>query len=405
MSVTQLTRTALAFAAILATFAPPASQAGPDEVTIGVLTDISGPYGSIAGTGSIIAAQMAVEDFGGKVLGKPIKVVSADHLNKPDIGASIARKWFDVDGVNAIFDLTNSAVSLAVVEIARERGKVVAFSGPSTADLTGKACTETTTHWAYDTYSLVNGSVKLLLKQGVKSWFFLALDATGGRAIEAIGTRAINEGGGSVIGKVHHPLNTPDFSSFLLQAQQSGAKAIALANAGADTVNSIKQAGEFGLPDSGIKLVGLIFLINDVHAVGLKTAHNAILSETFYWDLSDETRAWNKRFMSRHNAPANMIQAGVYNSVTHYLKAMQKAGTDDGKTVSKVMRELPVNDAFMKDVKIRADGRVMRDVYIFRVKAPSESKAPWDYYETTGRIPAEDAFRPAAESDCPLMKK
>jgi branched-chain amino acid transport system substrate-binding protein len=370
-----------------------------------VLTDISGPYGSIAGNGSIIAAQMAVEDYGGKVLGKPIKVISADHLNKPDVGSSIARKWFDAEGVDAIFDLTNSAVSLAVVELARERGKVVAFSGPSTADLTGKACTETTTHWAYDTYSLVNGSVKLLLKQGIKSWFFLALDATGGRAIEAIGTRAIKEGGGTVAGNVHHPLNTSDFSSFLLQAQQSGAKAIALANAGADTVNSIKQAGEFGLPDKGIKLVGLIFLINDVHAVGLKTAHDAVLSETFYWDLNDDTRAWNKRFMSRHGAPANMIQAGVYSSVIHYLRSLEKAGSDEGRAVSKVMRALPVNDALMKDIKIRADGRVMRDVYIFRVKSPTESKAPWDYYESIGRISAEDAFRPAAESDCPLMKK
>jgi branched-chain amino acid transport system substrate-binding protein len=405
MYLTRLARTALACVAMAAIFSPAVSQAGPDEVTIGVLTDISGPYGSIAGNGSIVAAQMAVEDFGGKVLGKPIKVISADHLNKPDIGASIARKWFDADGVNAIFDLTNSAVSLAVVELARERGRVVAFSGPSTADLTGKACTATTTHWAYDTYSLVNGSVKVLLQQGVKSWFFLALDATGGRAIEAIGTRAIKEGGGTVVGNVHHPLNTPDFSSFLLQAQQSGAQAIALANAGADTVNSIKQAGEFGLPDKGIKLVGLIFLINDVHAVGLKTAHGAILSETFYWDLNDDTRAWNKRFMSRHGTPANMIQAGVYSSVMHYLKSMQKAETDDGKAVSKVMRELPINDALMKDIRIRADGRVMRDVYIFRVKSLSESKAPWDYYETIGRISAEDAFRPAAESDCPLMKK
>lgn len=405
MYLTRLAITALACVSMVMTLFPVTSQAGPDEITIGVLTDISGPYGSIAGNGSIIAAQMAVEDFGGKVLGKPIKVISADHLNKPDVGASIARKWFDADGVSAIFDLTNSAVSLAVVELARERGRVVAFSGPSTADLTGKACTETTTHWAYDTYSLVNGSVKLLLQQGIKTWFFLALDATGGRAIEAIGARAIKEGGGTVVGNVHHPLNTPDFSSFLLQAQQSGAKAIALANAGADTVNSIKQAGEFGLPDSGIKLVGLIFLINDVHAVGLKTAHNAILSETFYWDLNDETRAWNKRFMSRHNAPANMIQAGVYNSVTHYLKSMQKAATDDGRTVSKMMRELPVNDALIKDVRIRADGRVMRDVYIFRVKSPAESKAPWDYYEPIGRISAEDAFRSAAESDCPLMKK
>ncbi|MBX9588027.1 MAG: ABC transporter substrate-binding protein [Hyphomonadaceae bacterium] len=369
------------------------------------MTDIAGPYSSITGKGSVIAAQMAVDEFGGKVLGRPIKVVSADHQNKADIGAGIARKWFDVEGVDAIFDVPNSAVALAVVGIAKERGRVVAFSGPSTAELTGKACSETTTQWAYDTYSLVNGSVKSLIKQGDKTWFFLALDATGGRAIETIGTRGIKEAGGQVLGTVYHPLNTPDFSAFLLQAQRSGAKAIALANAGADTVTAIKQAGEFALPESGTKIVGLIFLINDVHALGLQVARGAVLSEIYYWDLDDTTRAWNKRFMALHGSPANMLQASVYSSVLHYLKAVQKAGTDEGKAVGAAMRAMRVNDGLIKDAEIRADGRVMRDVFIFQVKTPAESKGPWDYYRVIGRVSASEAFRPIGESDCPLVKK
>lgn len=400
-----LTYALIVCAQIAAWSLPGSCMASQDTITLGVLTDLSGPYASITGPGSVAAAQMAIDDFGGKVLGKPIKLISADHLNKPDVGSTIARKWFDVEGVDAIFDLTNSAVALAVLEVARQRSRVVAFSGPSTAELTGKSCSETSTHWSYDTYSQVNGTVRHLLNKGTKKWFFLTLDGAGGRALEALGVRVITEAGGTVTGTVRHPLNTADFSSFLLQAQQSGAEAIAFTSAGADTINEIKQAGEFGLTDSGIKLVPLILLINDVDALGLSTAKGAILSETSYWDLNDDTRAWSKRFVDRSKAPASMIQAAVYSSVLHYLKAMQKAGTEDGKLVSKAMRELPVNDAMMKDVQIRADGRVMRDVYVFRVKSPLESRGRWDYYEVIGQIPGHDAFRPAAETDCPLLKK
>lgn len=381
------------------------SAAGENAITIGVLTDISGTYATITGKGSVVAAQMAIDEFGGKVLGRPIKLVVADHQNKADIGAGIARKWFDAEGVDAIFDVPNSAVALAVVSIAKERGRVVAISGAASADLTGKECTETTSHWAYDTYSIVNGSVKSLLQQGVKDWYFLALDATGGRSQVDLGSKTITAAGGKVLGSVYHPFNTSDFSAFLLQAQRSGAKAIALANAGADTVNSIKQAGEFGLPDSGVKIVGLIFMINDVHALGLNVARGAVLSESYYWDIDENTRAWNKRFMALHGVPANMLQASVYSAVLHYLKGVQKAGTDEGKAVSAAMKQMRIDDGLLKNVELRADGRVMRDVYIFQVKGATDSKAPWDYYRVLGKLPGSEAFRPISESDCPLIKK
>ena len=381
------------------------AHAGQDQFEIGVLTDLSGPYATITGSGSVAAAQMAIDEFGGKVLGKPIKLISADHQNKPDIGVNIARSWFDTENVHAIFDVTNSAVALAVAFLAKERNRVVAFSGASTAELTGKACSETTTQWAYDTYSLVNGTVKPLVKQGDSTWYFIALDAAGGRAIEQAATRSILAAGGKVLGSVHHPLNTPDFSSFLLQAQASGAKVVALANAGADLVNTIKQAREFGLTKNGTKLVGTFFLINDVHALGLQAAQGSVLTEDYYWDLDDASRAWDKRFRAIHGAPANMLQAGVYDAVFHYLKAVKKAGTDDGKTVSAIMKELPVNDDLLKNVKIRSDGRVMRDVYTFQVKTPSESKGPWDYYRHIGTVKANDAYLPLSESECPLVHK
>ncbi len=388
---------------LLGSIAKPAHA--EDEFKIGVLTDLSGPYATITGPGSVTAAQIAIDEFGGKVLGKKIKLVTADHQNKPDVGVNIARSWFDTENVNAIFDVTNSAVALAVAFLAKERGRVVGFSGASTAELTGKSCSETTTQWAYDTYSLVNGTVKPLIRQGDNSWYFIALDAAGGRAIEAAATRSILASGGKVLGSVHHPLNTPDFSSFLLQAQASGAKVVALANAGADLVNTIKQAREFGLTKGGTKLVGTFFLINDVNALGLQTAQGSVLTEDYYWDLDDASRAWDKRFRAIHGAPANMLQAGVYDAVLHYLKAVKKAGTEDGKTVAKVMKELPVNDDLLKNVKIRADGRVMRDVYTFQVKTPSESKGPWDYYRLIGKVDAADAYLPLSESECPLVHK
>ncbi|MGD0187783.1 MAG: ABC transporter substrate-binding protein [Roseiarcus sp.] len=393
----------VAFAAIAIAFAGP-GLAADDGVKIGILDDMTGPYASIAGMGSVVAAQMAVEDFGGKVLGKPIQIVWADHQNKADVGAGIARRWYDVEGVDAIFDVPNSAVAQAVAGIADERKKIAAFSGASAATLTGAACKETTSAWAYDTYSAVNSSIKYLASHGDDTWFFLTLDSAAGKALEDIGKRAIESFHGKIVGDARHPLNTSDFSSFLLQAQSSKAKAIALANAGNDTVTAIKQANEYRLPEGGQKIVTLIFVINDVKALGLETAAGAILSESFYWDLDDATRAWNKRFMDRHGAAANMIQAAVYSSVYHYLKSVEKAGTADGRTVAATMKSLPIEDFYTKGATLRADGRVMRDFYVFRVKTPAESKGPWDFYESLGKVDAADAYLPLAESPCPLVK-
>jgi branched-chain amino acid transport system substrate-binding protein len=378
--------------------------AGDAGVKIGVLSDMSGPYSSITGPGSVMAAQMAIEDFGGKLFGKPITLVSADHQNKADLGSAIAKRWFDVEGVDAIFDVPNSAVALAIAGIADERKKMVGYSGAASSTLTGAACKETTSAWAYDTYSLVNGAVKFLARQGIDTWFFVALDSESGRAFEAIGTQAIEGLNGKVLGVVRHPINTADFSSFLLQAQASKAKAIALANAGNDTVVSLRQAHEFQLPQSGQTVVALILVLADVKALGLETSQGAILSESFYWDTDDATRAWNKRFMDRHGSPADMMQAGVYSAVLHYLKSVDKAGTIDGRKVAATMKSLPIEDFYTHGASIRADGRVMRDMYIFRVKAPSESKGPWDLYQKLGKVDAVDAYPPLAQSSCPLVK-
>lgn len=391
------------FALVAIGFAGPTLGA-EEGVKIAVLSDMSGPYAAVGGPGSTIAAQMAMEDFGGKVLGKPISFVSADHQNKSDIGSSIARRWYDVEGVDAIFDVPNSAVALAVAGIADDRKKVVAFSGPSSATLTGSACKEITSVWAYDTYSLVNSSIKFLVRQGVDTWFFVSLDSEAGKAFEAIGTRAIEGLQGKVVGGVRHPLNTADFSSFLLQAQSSKAKAVTLANAGNDTVVSLRQAHEFRLPEGGQTLVALILMINDVKALGLEGTQGAILSESFYWDNDDASRAWNKRFMERHGSPANMVQAAVYSSVLHYLKSVEKAGTADGRTVAATMKSLPIDDFYTKGAILRADGRVMRDVFVFRAKAPSQSKGPWDLYEKLGKVDAADALLPLDQSPCPLIK-
>jgi branched-chain amino acid transport system substrate-binding protein len=366
---------------------------------------MSGPYASITGPGSVVAAQMAIEDFGGKVLGKPISLLSADHQNKSDLGSGIAKRWYDVEGVDAIFDVPNSAVALAVAGISGERKKIVGFSGASTSTLTGAACQETTSAWAYDTYSLVNGSIKFLARQGTDTWFFVALDSESGKAFETLGTRAIEDLHGKVVGAVRHPINTADFSSFLLQAQASKAKAVALANAGNDTVVSLRQAHEFQLPQSGQTVVALILVLNDVKALGLETAQGAILSESFYWDNDDETRAWNKRFMARHGAPANMMQAGVYSAVLHYLKGVAKAGTVEGRAVAAMMKSMAVEDFYTKGAAVRADGRVMRDMYIFRAKSPSESKGPWDLYQKLGKVDAADAYLPLEQSTCPLVKR
>jgi branched-chain amino acid transport system substrate-binding protein len=381
------------------------AQLSGDAVKIGVLNDQSGLYADFGGRGSVVAAQMAVEDFGGKVLGKPVQVISADHQNKPDIGSNIARQWFDTEGVDAIADLTTSSVALAVQEIGKQTGHVTLTSGAATSRLTGDACSPTGFHWTYDTVALANGTGKAVVQEGGKSWFFLTADYAFGYALEKDVGEVVKAAGGQVLGAVRHPLNTADFSSFLLQAQGSGAQVIGLANAGTDTTTSIKQAAEFGIVQSGQQLAGLLLVLSDVHALGLETAQGLVLTTGFYWDMDDEARAWSQRYFERMNRMPNMIQAGVYSSVAHYLKAVEAAGTDEGKVVAAKMKELPIKDMFARNGKVREDGRMVHDMYLARVKKPSESKKPWDYYEIVRTISGDDAYLPLAQSPCPLVKK
>jgi branched-chain amino acid transport system substrate-binding protein len=394
---------AAALATLLAL--PAYAQVSDDVVKLGVLNDQSGLYADITGQGSVIAARMAVEDFGGKVLGKPIEVIFADHQNKPDVGINVARQWIDTQAVDAMVDVPTSSVALAVQEVTREKNRMFLMSGPASSDLTGKACSETGIHWTYDTYALANGTGKALVKQGGDTWFFLTSDYAFGHALERDTAKFVTDGGGKVLGVVRHPLNTSDFSSFLLQAQASKAKVIGLANAGGDTINSIKQAAEFGVVAGGQRLAGLLVFITDVHALGLKASQGLVITTAFYWDLNDETRAFSKRFMEKHKGTVpTMIQAGVYGEVLHYLKAVQAAGTDEAKAVAKKMKEMPINDFMTKNGSIRQDGRVMRDMYLVQVKKPEESKAKFDYYKVLATIPGKEAFRPIAEGGCPLVK-
>ena len=377
-----------------------------DVVKIGVLNDQSSLYADISGQGSVVAARMAVEDFGGKVLDKPIEVVFADHQNKPDVGSAIARRWIDEEGVDAISDVPTSSVALAIQGLTREKKRIFLMSGPASSDLTGKQCSPYGFHWTYDTYALANGTGGAMVKQGGDTWFFITADYAFGHALERDTGNAVKAAGGKVLGAVRHPLNTNDFSSFLLQAQGSGAKVIGLANAGGDTINSIKQASEFGIVQAGQKLAGLLVFISDVHALGLKTAHGLVVTTAFYWDQNDETRAWSKRYMEKMGGKApTMVQAGVYSGVKHYLQAIKDAGTDDPDAVAAKMREAKINDFMTKDGWIRPDGRVMRDMYLVEVKEPGESKGPWDYYKILRTIPAEEAARPLDQGDCPLVKK
>jgi branched-chain amino acid transport system substrate-binding protein len=381
------------------------AQVSGDAVKIGVLNDQSGLYADFGGRGSVIAAQMAVEDFGGKVLGKPIQVLSADHQNKPDVGSNIARQWFDQDGVDAIADLTTSSVALAVQEIGKQTGKVTMTSGAATSRLTGDACSPTGFHWAYDTVALANGTGKSVVAEGLKKWFFLTADYAFGYALEKDVSEVVKAAGGEVVGSVRHPLNTSDFSSFLLQAQGSGAEVIGLANAGGDTTTSIKQAAEFGIVAGGQSLAGLLLVLSDIHALGLETAKGLVLTTGFYWDLDDESRAWSQRYYERMQRMPNMVQAGVYSSVMHYLKAVQEAGSDEGKVVAAKMKELPIKDMFARNGKVREDGRMVHDMYLARVKTPEQSKKPWDYYEIVRTIPGDQAYLPLDRSPCPLVKK
>lgn len=381
------------------------AQQSDGTVRIGVLTDLSAAYSSITGKGSAVAARMAVEDFGGKALGRPVEILTGDHQGKADIGANLAREWYDQRNVDAIFDVAGSSVALAVLEIARAKEKIVAFSGVVSPDVTGKLCGEMVSSWAWDTRAMVGTSMKSLLKLGGDSVYFITLDAVAGRDLERDASRIVTASGGRILGSVKHPLNNPDFSAFLLQAQAAKPKVVALANAGNDTVNAIKQAQEFGMmgANSGTMVAGMLSMINDIHALGLDTAQGVVVAESFYWDLTDETRAWNKRFVAAHGSPANMLQAAVYSSVLHYLKGVETAGTDEPHAVTAAMKAMPVNDFYSKNVQLRADGRAVRDFHLFQVKRPQESKGPWDYYKLLGTLPGNEAF-PAADSECPLLK-
>jgi branched-chain amino acid transport system substrate-binding protein len=382
-----------------------AAQIAGDIVKIGVLTDQSGNFSALSGAGSVAAAEMAAADFGGSVAGKPILVINADHQNKTDIGLAIARRWYEADGVQMIVDVPNSAIMLGVQEIAREHNRVLIVSGGGTADFTNKACSPVGIHWSWDTYAYAVGFTRTMLNQGYDSWFFLTADFAFGTAMQRDATAVIQVGGGKVVGAVRHPLGNADFSSFLLQAQASGAKIVALANGGDDTINAIKQASEFGLTERGQKLVALAANITDIHALGLKAAQGLILVDGFYWDRDEETRAWSKRFFAKRGAMPTLAQAGVYSAVTHYLKAVAAAKTDEAKTVVAQMKAMPVDDFFAHGGTIRADGRMVHDIYLIEVKTPAEQRYDWDYYKILRTIPGEQAFRPLAESECPLVKK
>jgi branched-chain amino acid transport system substrate-binding protein len=392
-------------AAIAFTAGAANAQISGDVVKIGVLTDKSSLYADVAGEGSVVAAQLAVEEFGGKVAGKPIQIISADHQNKADISSNIARQWFDTEGVDAIADLVTSSTALAVQEVARDKAKVTLISGAATSRLTGDACSPTGFHWAYDTYALAVGTGRAVVRNGGKSWFFITADYAFGHSLEADVTREVKALGGEVKGSVRHPLNSSDFSSYLLQAQGSGAQVIGLANAGTDTTNSIKQAAEFGITQAGQSLAGLLLFISDVDALGLQIAQGLVLTTGFYWDLDDETRAWSAKYEKKTGRKPTMVQAGVYSSVLHYLKAIEAAGTDDGLKVANKMKELPVKDMFAKNAKLLPNGRLAHDMYLARVKQPSQSKGRWDYYDIVSTIPAEEAYQKPEASGCPFTKK
>ena len=382
------------------------AQISDGIVKIGVLNDMSGLYADITGPGSVVAAKMAVEDYlKSSKSSLKVEIVSADHQNKPDIGSNIARQWYDTGKVDMIIDVPTSSVALAISQVSREKGKIHVNTGAATADLTGKACSPNTIHWLYDTWMLANGTGKAVVQHGGTSWFFLTADYAFGQALERDTEAVILKNGGKVLGKVRHPLATQDFSSFLLQAQASKAKVIGLANAGGDTTNAIKQAYEFGIVKGGQTLAGLLVFLTDIHSLGLEKAQGLYLTETFYWDLNDQTRAWSKRFAALNSGKyPSMDQAGVYAGILHYLKAIDAGKTDDGTKVAQKMKDLPTDDVLFGKGSIRKDGRKLHPAYLFEVKKPSESKGPYDYYKLLATIPADQAFRPLNEGDCPLVK-
>ena len=390
-----------AFAALVS--APALAQV---SIKIGVMNDRSGLYADLTGEGSAVAARLAVEDFKAAEKGLKVEIVSADHQNKPDVGSNIARQWYDTDNVDVITDVPTSSVALAINQITKDKNKIFLNSGAASSDLTNKACSPNTVHWTYDTYALANGTGGAMVKAGGDSWYFLTADYAFGHALERDTAAVVTKNGGKVLGAVRTPFPGTDFSSFLLQAQASKAKVIGLANAGGDTINSIKQAGEFGITQGGQKLAGLLVFVNDVHALGLQTAQGLVLTESFYWDRDEGTRAWSARFAKAHNGNMpSMVQAGVYGAVLHYLKAVAELKSKDPAAVMAKMKEMPTDDALFGKGTIRADGRKMHPMYLYEVKKPAESKAKWDYYKQVAVIPAEQAFRPLSESECSLVKK
>lgn len=400
-------RLALGVAFSLAAFT--SAKADDKIVKIGNLNDMSGLYADLGGPGSALAAQMAAEDSGLLAKGWKIEVISGDHQNKADIGSNIARQWFDVDGVDLIVDTPNSGVALAVSGVTRDKNRLFINSGAASSDLTGKACSPNTIHWTYDTYMLANGTGKAVTKAGGDSWFFITADYAFGHALERDTEAVAVANGAKVVGKVRHPLNTADFSSFLLQAQSSKAKVVGLANAGGDTTNSIKQAAEFGITQGGQKLAALLLFLSDVHALGLNLAQGLQFTESFYWDMNDQTRAFSDRFQKRSpkSSKPTMVQAGTYAGVLHYLKALEALGGNphDGAKIAAKMKEMPTDDPLFGKGVIREDGRKIHPAYLFEVKKPAESKGPWDYYKLIATIPADEAFRPLADSACPTVKK
>jgi branched-chain amino acid transport system substrate-binding protein len=375
------------------------------QVKLGVLNDRSGLYADLTGEGSVVAARMAVEDFKAAEKGIQVEIISADHQNKPDIGATIARRWYDQDGVDVILDTPTSSVALAVAQVTRDKNKIFINSGAGASDLTGSACSPNTIHWTYDTWALANGTGKAMVKRGGDTWFFITADYAFGHALERDTAAVVTKNGGEVLGSVRHPLSATDFSSFLLSAQSSGAKVIGLANAGGDTVNAIKAAADFGITQGGQSLAGLLIFVTDIHALGLQAAQGLVLTEAFYWDQNDGTRAFSKRFAERHGgAMPSMVQGGVYAGVLHYLKAVESLKDKDPTKVLAKMKEMPTDDPLFGKGKIRADGRKIHDMYLFEVKKPSESKGEWDLYKQLATIPADEAFRPLNEGGCPLVK-
>ncbi len=398
----------LAFAAGLALAGPAYAQTkiSDDVVKIGVMTDMSGQFSHESGDGSVTAVKMAVEDFGGTVLGKPIEVIVADHQNRNEVAIAKAREWYDVGKVDLIANLINSSIALAVTNVAQEKNKIAIVNGSGSSRLTNDSCTPNSIHYAYDTYALAQGTGKALIKEGLNSWYFLTADYAFGHALEGDTANVVKANGGTVVGSIRYPIDTADHSSFLLQAQASKAKVVAIAGSGTTFINAVKSAKDFGLTDGGKQTIaGLLVWITDTDSMGLAAAQGLVLTDAFYWDRDEETRAFSKKFFAKMKRMPHMGDAGDYSSTIHYLNAIKAAGTDDAKTVMAKMREMPVNDFFAKNGRVREDGRFVHDMYVYEVKKPSESKYAWDYYKLRAVIPGDEAFRPLSESKCPLVKK